>query len=164
MLKASVNKKEFDVELVDGSIAINGSPLSWNAVEIKQGHFHILHDNKSYNAEVVSVEHTTKSVTLKVNNHRYKVDLKDKFDLLLEKMGISSASAGKVNSVKAPMPGLIVTLKVGEGDVVKAGDQLLILEAMKMENILKSVGDGVVKKILVKKGDSVEKNQILIEF
>ena len=57
-----------------------------------------------------------------------------------------------------------INLKVAEGDTVKAGDQLLILEAMKMENILKSPGDGVVKKIKVKKGDSVEKNQVLIEF
>jgi biotin carboxyl carrier protein len=83
---------------------------------------------------------------------------------LLEKMGISAANAGKVNNIKAPMPGLIITLKVAVGDTVKAGDQLLILEAMKMENILKSPGDGVVKKIKVKKGDSVEKNQVLIEF
>jgi biotin carboxyl carrier protein len=79
-------------------------------------------------------------------------------------MGMSSATANKVNNIKAPMPGLIINLKVAEGDTVKAGDQLLILEAMKMENILKSPGDGVIKKIKVKKGDSVEKNQVLIEF
>jgi biotin carboxyl carrier protein len=164
MIKATVNKKEFTIESSHDAININGTPLSWDLVELKDGHFHIIHQNKSYQAEIVKTDYTTKSVVLKINNHRYTVDIKDKFDLLLEKMGISSASAGKVNNVKAPMPGLIINLKVNEGDTVKMGDQLLILEAMKMENILKSPGDGVIKKIKVKKGDSVEKNQILIEF
>jgi biotin carboxyl carrier protein len=62
------------------------------------------------------------------------------------------------------MPGLIIDLKVNQGDIVKAGDTLLILEAMKMENIIKSTGEGTVKNVKVKKGDSVEKNQVLIEF
>lgn len=164
MLKATVNKKEFSIESAEETLSINGSPFSWDIVKIKEGHYHILYQNKSYQAELVKVDALTKSVTLKLNNHRYTVEVKDKFDLLLEKMGISSVNAGKVNNIKAPMPGLIINLKVAEGDTVKAGDQLLILEAMKMENILKSPGDGVVKKIKVKKGDSVEKNQILIEF
>lgn len=164
MIKAIVNKKEFIIESSGHAIHINGAPLSWDVVELKAGHFHILHQNKSYQTEIVKIDYNAKSVVLKINNHRYSVDIKDKFDLLLEKMGISSASAGKVNNIKAPMPGLIINLKVNEGDSVKVGDQLLILEAMKMENILKSPGDGVIKKIKVKKGDSVEKNQILIEF
>lgn len=164
MLKATVNKKEFSIESAEETLSINGSPFSWDIVKIKEGHYHILYQNKSYQAELVKVDALTKSVTLKLNNHRYTVEVKDKFDLLLEKMGINSVNAGKVNNIKAPMPGLIINLKVAEGDTVKAGDQLLILEAMKMENILKSPGDGVVKKIKVKKGDSVEKNQILIEF
>lgn len=164
MLKAIVNKKEFSILSSEEQITINGSPLSWDFVKIKEGHFHILYQNKSYQAEVVKVDFVAKSVSLKINNNRYTVDVKDKFDLLLEKMGISAGNAGKVNNIKAPMPGLIINLKVAEGDTVKTGDQLLILEAMKMENILKSPGDGVVKKIKVKKGDSVEKNQVLIEF
>jgi len=164
MVKATVNKKDFIIESSDETITINGSPLSWDLVEIKNGHFHILHQNKSYQAEIVKIDYATKSVALTINNHRFTVDVKDRFDLLLEKMGIAGSSASKVNIIKAPMPGLIITLKVNEGDTVKAGDQLLILEAMKMENILKSTGDGVVRKINVKKGDSVEKNQVLIEF
>jgi biotin carboxyl carrier protein len=62
------------------------------------------------------------------------------------------------------MPGLIIDLKVKAGDAVKPGDQLLILEAMKMENILKSQGEGTVKTVKVNKGDTVEKGQVLIEF
>ena len=62
------------------------------------------------------------------------------------------------------MPGLILDLKVKPGDEVKKGDIVLILEAMKMENIIKSPGDGLVKSVKVKLKDSVEKNQILIQF
>ena len=62
------------------------------------------------------------------------------------------------------MPGLIIDLKVKDGDQVKAGDPLLILEAMKMENIIKSPGDATVKSVKVTMGEGVEKNQVLIEF
>jgi len=105
-----------------------------------------------------------KSVDLKINGKRFTVGLKTKFDLLLEKMGINKVSTNTLNYVKAPMPGLIIDLKIKAGDEVKKGDILLILEAMKMENILKSPGDGTVKEVKVKKGDSVEKSQVLVEF
>ena len=69
-----------------------------------------------------------------------------------------------VNDLKAPMPGLIVDIKVQVGNAVKKGDIVLILEAMKMENVLKSAGDGTVKAIKVTPKQNVEKNQVLIEF
>jgi biotin carboxyl carrier protein len=62
------------------------------------------------------------------------------------------------------MPGLIVDLRVKAGDKVKPGDALLILEAMKMENMIKASAESIVKSVKVVKGDSVEKNQVLIEF
>ena len=79
-------------------------------------------------------------------------------------MGIHNTSKSKVNQIKAPMPGLIWEIKVQVGDVVKSGDVVLILVAMKMENALKSSGEGIVKNIKISQGESVEKNQILIEF
>jgi biotin carboxyl carrier protein len=77
---------------------------------------------------------------------------------------MNTAVGSKINTIKAPMPGLIIDLKVQAGSTVKAGDPLLILEAMKMENIIKSSGEGIVKSVKVKKGDSVEKGEVLIEF
>jgi biotin carboxyl carrier protein len=62
------------------------------------------------------------------------------------------------------MPGLVVNILVAEGDTIAKGDALLVLEAMKMENIIKSPGEGVVKKININKGQAVEKNQVLIEI
>jgi biotin carboxyl carrier protein len=112
----------------------------------------------------VKADRATKTFQFKINNTIHAVEVKDKFDLLLEKMGMVNGAATKINNIKAPMPGLVIDLKVKAGDEVKAGDPLLILEAMKMENILKSPGEGTIKNVKTKKGDSVEKGQVLIEF
>jgi biotin carboxyl carrier protein len=83
---------------------------------------------------------------------------------LLKSLGFDDLNAKKVNEIKAPMPGLVLDVRVSEGDTVKKGDAILVLEAMKMENIIKSPTDGIIKKINVKKGVAVEKNQVLINF
>lgn len=164
MVHAKVNGKKFEIDSADDGLMVNGKLLNWDRVKISEGYFHILLQNKSYRAEVVKTDTATKTFTIKINGRLYSVELKDKFDLLLEKMGITAEAGHKVNNIKAPMPGLIIDLKVKPGDVVKQGDQLLILEAMKMENIIKSPGEGIVKNVKVKKGDSVEKGQVLLEF
>lgn len=164
MYIVTVNKKSFEVKEETESLVVNGTPVQWDLADLGNGHFHILCNARSYRAEIVTSDITTKTVTLKINNRLYTASVKDKFDLLLEKMGMSNATTGKVNTIKAPMPGLIIDLKVREGDAVQAGTSLLILEAMKMENLIKSPGEAVVKSVKVKKGDSVEKGQVLIEF
>jgi biotin carboxyl carrier protein len=165
MSKVTVNKNSvFEIGSSQDGLLVNGQSFQWDLSKLSESGFHILYQNQSYRAEVVKADATTKSFTFKINNHLHTVEVKDKFDLLLEKLGMHNTGVGKVNNIKAPMPGLIIDLKVKVGDTVKAGDSLLILEAMKMENMLKSPGDGVVKTVKVNKGDAVEKNQVLIEF
>jgi biotin carboxyl carrier protein len=164
MFKAKVNDKLFDIVVDGDEIVVDGKKLSLDSVQVGPRAFHILHNNKGFQAEIIRHDAETKTVTLRVNSRIYSVELKDNFDVLLEKMGMNSQASGKLNTVRAPMPGLILDLKIKAGDSVNAGDPLLILEAMKMENILKSPGTGVVKELKVKKGDSVEKGQVLIEF
>lgn len=164
MIKASIGTRSFDIQPSDDGIEVNGKSINLDKIEVTPGYFHIILDGKSYSAEVVKSDPQTKTFHIKVNGSLYPVQIKDKFDLLLEKMGMGNAAAAKAMVIKAPMPGLIIELKVKPGDEVKTGDPLLILEAMKMENIIKSPGAGVVKNVKAKKGDSVEKNQILIEF
>jgi biotin carboxyl carrier protein len=164
MHHAKVNDKIFEIVPAEDGLLINDKPFQWDLVKITDGYFHILYQFKSYRAEIVSTDATTKTSVIKINGHSYTVALKDKFDLLLEKMGMNAAAGSKINNIKAPMPGLIIDLKVKTGDSVKAGDHLVILEAMKMENIIKSPGEGTVKNVKVKKGDSVEKGQVLVEF
>jgi biotin carboxyl carrier protein len=164
MFKAIVNKHAFEISGHGENLLVNNEHFAWDAVEITDGYFHIIYQQKSYRAEIVKVDLPTKTFSIKINGRIYPVTVQDKFDILLEKMGMSAANTGKINSIKAPMPGLIIDLKVKEGDHVKHNDPLLILEAMKMENIIKSPGEGIVKSVKIKKGSSVEKNQVLIEF
>ncbi len=164
MYKVQTNGKEFEITSEAGNWAVNGNPLDWDVAALGNGHYHILFNGKGYLAEVIKIDHESKTVELKVNGRKYSVQLRDKFDLLLEKMGMTNAGVGKINSLKAPMPGLIIDLRVTAGQTVKAGDPLLVLEAMKMENIIKAQGEGTVKQLKIKKGDTVEKNQVLIEF
>jgi len=164
MYKTIINNESFEITDSQDGHLVNGVPFRLDILSISENSFHILHGNKSYRAELVKADLESKSFTIKINGRLYVVDVKDKFDLLLEKMGMKNQGSGKVNNIKAPMPGLIIDMKVKEGDTVKQNEPLLILEAMKMENIIKSPGDGVVRTVKVKKGMSVEKNQILIEF
>ncbi|MFN3839108.1 MAG: acetyl-CoA carboxylase biotin carboxyl carrier protein subunit [Cyclobacteriaceae bacterium] len=164
MFIARVNNSRFTVATSDEGLLINDQKLDWDIVQISEGYFHIVHNQRSYRAEVVKADTSAKAVTIKINGKKYEVIIKDRFDQLLEKLGMNSTSGGTVNSVKAPMPGKIVELKVAAGDQVNMGDPLLILEAMKMENILKASGQATVKSVKVKRGESVEKGQVLIEF
>jgi len=126
--------------------------------------WHVINDLQSYNVEVISFDAVLKTAQIRVNNNLYSVSAKDQFDLLLDKMGLSTLSSAKVAQLKAPMPGLVLRIFVKEGDVISKGDNLLILEAMKMENIIKAPADAVIKSINIKPGDKVEKAQILLVF
>jgi biotin carboxyl carrier protein len=164
MYKAKVNDKEFEIKpgKTSDSFLLNDEEIKLDLIKLKEGSFHILHKNKSYNVEVVNTNHEEKIFEVNVNGNNYSVQLKDRYDDLLHRLGMDAAAAHKVINLKAPMPGLVVQVHVAEGQTVRSGDVLVTLEAMKMENILKSVGDGTVKKIAVKKGQAVEKNEVLI--
>jgi biotin carboxyl carrier protein len=166
MLKVNVNnKKEHAVSFENkASGTIDGKSFSWDVIEVKDGSFHVIKNNKSYSVEVIRSEPKEKSFLISVNGNKYQLHVKDKFDELLKSLGMDKLNAGKVNEIKAPMPGLVLDIRVSEGAEVKKGDPVFVLEAMKMENIIKSPTDGIIKKINVKKGAAVEKNQVLINF
>jgi biotin carboxyl carrier protein len=164
MYSVSINNSVFEVEKSKDMLSVNGDILEWDLKKTGDRHYHLLYQNQSYNLELVSLDSETKTVKLKLNNKPCEIRIKDKFDLLLEKLGMNNLQNNSAKEIKAPMPGLIFDIKVKEGDEAKKGDPVLILEAMKMENILKSPGDGIVKSVKIKKGQSVEKNQVLIQF
>jgi biotin carboxyl carrier protein len=160
VIKATINGKEFTVE----GNALNGNPVEWDLIEVHENTFHIIQNHKGYNATLVSFNAEEKKMVLNVNGNDYEISIKDKNDLLLQQLGINLKSSSTIQSIKAPMPGLIINISVNVGDEVKKGDLLLILEAMKMENAIKSPRDGKIKKVSVQLKQPVEKNQVMLEF
>jgi len=138
--------------------------LMWDIIEIRNNVFHIIKNNCSYNAEVIEADLEQKQFVIKVSGIKHNIKVQDKLDLLLEKLGMNKSAVSNINVIKAPMPGLILDVKVKKGDKVKKDDTLIILEAMKMENIIKSPGDCVIKSVRVGKGDGIEKGELLVEF
>ena len=135
-----------------------------NTISISKNTYHILQNNTSYIAKVQSKNLNDKTYDIAINNNTYKVNIEDDLDQLIKDMGFELGSAKHVNEIKAPMPGLILDINVEVGQEVNEDDSLLVLEAMKMENVLTSPRDGIIKSIAVTKGDAVDKNQLLLEF
>jgi len=164
MYKINSGDDSFEiVPIAKDKAQLNGEDKNWDIVG-ENGRYHLILDSKSYSLELISADYETKSFTVKVNNNTYSLQAKDKFDLLLEKLGMEDLNAAALNDLKAPMPGLVLSVEVETGQEVKKGDALLVLEAMKMENVLKAQSDAVVKNITAEAGKAVEKNQTLIEF
>lgn len=126
--------------------------------------FHALEAGQSYRVELLESDYIQRTYLLSVNGHAFKVHINDYYERLIQQMGLNTGSAQKQNTVKAPMPGLVLSIAVEPGQAVQKGDTLLILEAMKMENVIKATGDGVVKSIQVKQGAPVDKGQLLLEL
>jgi biotin carboxyl carrier protein len=158
------SEEPFDIELIDGALTVNGSIQNLDFIKINESKYHIIKDNKSYDISVVSIDRKTKQCTIAVNGNNYELKLSNELDQLLVRMGMGKSKENKMDLVKAPMPGLVLHILVEIGQSVEKGDSLIILEAMKMENIIKATGSGIVKAIKVSTKDAVEKNQILIEM
>lgn len=156
--KISLDKKE------SNKGEINGKEFTLDVHKSKEGSYHVLHNNKSYNIEIVEINNEENTVKLNINGFNYTSKVNTEIDMLLKKLGMDSLVTKKVNELKAPMPGLVFKILVDVGQQVNEGDNLMILEAMKMENNLKSPTSGKVIEIKVNEGEAVEKNQILIIF
>lgn len=152
--KATVNE-QFVFETLSDDI---------DELAVGNGHFHVLKDGLSYKAELLSADYNAKQIVLRVNGIQYSVKLEDQYDQLVNRLGLTISTTHKVKDIYAPMPGLVLDISVSVGQEVEEGSPLLILEAMKMENVIKSLGTGIVKSINVKQGEAVEKSQLLIEM
>jgi len=160
----STSGENASLEFKGDQLIYNGNPFNWSLNRKNNTTYLIIKDNQSFRAEILFLDKSTKTATIKVNKSVFEIQLKDKMDLLLAEMGIDNLNTTVVNDLRAPMPGLIFDVLVEVGQELKKGDQLIVLEAMKMENVLKAQGDGIVQSIEVSKGNSVEKGQVLIKF
>ena len=126
--------------------------------------FHILHQNQSLEAKIINANFFKKTYNVTVDGTNFDISIEDDLAALIKEMGLSLGTTKQVNSVKAPMPGLIIDINVKEGQEINENDALIIVEAMKMENTLMAPRNGIIKKINVAKGDAVDKGALLIEL
>ncbi|MBT8252969.1 MAG: acetyl-CoA carboxylase biotin carboxyl carrier protein subunit [Bacteroidia bacterium] len=133
-------------------------------VKTPEGNLHLIFKSRSITAELLDSDLNSKTYVLRIRNNIFKVQINDQLDILIADMGLSEKQMDKIQSIKAPMPGLILDLMVETSQEVSENDPLLILEAMKMENIIKSPRAGIIRSVHVKKEQAIDKNTLLIEF
>lgn len=164
MYKVKSGNRVFEIEKKGEEFFVDGTQIKWDIIRTGENQFHVLYKNQSFNVEVIEMMKEEKKVRLMMNNKEIELQVEDRFDQLLHQLGMDKTTSSKANNLKAPMPGMVLKVLVDVGVEVNAGDSVLVLEAMKMENVLKSAGAGKVKAVKVKAGDKVEKNQVMIEM
>jgi len=120
------------------------------------------------NGRSIRLEHLQRTeegdLFLRINSIRYRLPIKNKRELLLARIQGAGTKDRKQTALKAPMPGLVLRILVTEGQILQAGDPILVLESMKMENVLRAQSECTVISIVIQPGEAVEKGQILVNF
>jgi acetyl/propionyl-CoA carboxylase alpha subunit len=137
---------------------------AFDLVALSPTEFNGIFNHQSVNARLVDAHLLTKSFIIETGGERFDVLIKDALDQQLEQMGFGTAAGKQVKEIKAPMPGLVLEVAVTNGQEVKEGDRILILEAMKMENSILIHANATIKRVAVKAGQAVEKGQVLVEL
>jgi biotin carboxyl carrier protein len=129
-----------------------------------KGVYQILKDGISHHISHLEQSDGGKTQILQVNDLNIQATILNPLDQQVESMGLSDIDDQKSKSIHAPMPGLILDIMCKEGEEIEEGNSLLILEAMKMENVIKAEGAGTIFKIHKAVGETVEKGQLIIEI
>lgn len=165
MLQVTVNNKsDFSISDEGSEYTINNAVVTLDISEQPNGLISILLNGKSYTAILEKTDRKNKVVTLRINGQQYETAVKEPIDLLLSNMGLDLKAMQKAEPVRAPMPGMVLKILVVVGQQINKGEGLIILEAMKMENLLKASHSGIVKSIKAIERTAVEKGAILIEL
>ena len=161
------NGKEFDIRIKQTGecyrAVVNGREYVVQSSSSGKSKSVMLVDGQSLEISIKSNGYDN-SCVVTVSGIEIELEI-DNFRLAqLKKAAGNRAGTAVAKKIKAPMPGLILEIKVNPGEKVASGQQVLVIEAMKMENAIKSLAEAVVKNVAVSKGQSVEKGDLLIEF
>lgn len=137
-----------------------GSVIKWD----NERFFTLTFNGKEFFGEILEEKSEDHKLKIKINHRVFDVRKKGELDDLISALGLDVQKVRKLKELQAPMPGRIVNIAVTAGRELSVGDEILSLEAMKMENVLKAEGVGVVKTIHVATNDVVDKGTVLIEF
>ena len=157
----TVGEKEYEIEILgDGRVSVDGAEYTVDFEPVSgQPVFTMLVDGQSYEA---TIHEEDEDWIVLLHGQRYTANVEDEREKRLRAAGGAGEDGSGEFILKAPMPGLVVKVPVKEGDEVKQGDVLVILESMKMQNELKAPRDGIVKRVLVNDGESIEQKTEMI--
>ena len=148
---------EGDRVIVDGTDAGSAEIAAMPGTDVK----HLLLNGRSV---TLVARRDDEGWDLHVDGWPVRADVVDERTRAIRAMTGRAGAAQGPKPVRAPMPGMIVRTEVNVGDQVRAGQGVVVMEAMKMENELKAETDGVVARVLITPGQAVEKGTVLVEF
>ncbi len=142
------------------------NPAGWAALPLEGDgrRFRIPIGHEWVTAEVLDFDAFAKRVDLRIRGRRYSVQLADELDRLIDELGLSAQPEIIGGDIHAPMPGLVREIMVAVGDTVEAGQAVLVLEAMKMENIIRAEAAATVTELAAEVGTAVEKGAVLVRM
>ena len=157
---ARIGSNEYEVEVTDSQILLDGEPVNVDIVRSGTPElFSILFGGQSHELLVTSDRF---NYTVSIRSQQFQVQVQDERSRRLNQARkMPGLPAGEL-AVVAPIPGLVVKVLAAAGDAIEEGQPLVILEAMKMENEIRSMRPGVIKSVEVAPGQRVEQNAVLI--
>ncbi|MEY3844635.1 MAG: hypothetical protein RL293_1057 [Bacteroidota bacterium] len=137
-----------------------GAAITWHDHRF----FDITHNGVVFHGEIMTDDSENRALTVKINHRVFQVKRKGELDEIIASLGFDKPKIRKLKELAAPMPGRVTSIHIELGQAIQPGDPILSLEAMKMENVLKAEGIGVVSAINIQQGDVVEKGAVLVSF
>ena len=157
----STGDESFEIEINgENDLLVNGQRMviDFRSV-VGQSVYSLIVNGRSYEA---LVQPTEEGLEVLLHGQLFQVSIEDERQRRLrQSTGSVTVRRGEFH-LKAPMPGLIVTVHVRDGQEVKKGDRMIVLESMKMQNEISSPTDGTVRTLRIKPGDNVDQNQVLL--
>ena len=153
-----------EVDLESGSATLNGATASVSLAEVAGTPVKLVTIGGVQHRVVARREGPKGRYVLWIDGWRFEAEALDERQRAIRDLGVAAAGAAGPAPVVAPMPGLIVRVHVAVGDEVQAGQPVVVMEAMKMENELRATAAGTVQKVLVEAGKVVEKGAVLVEL
>lgn len=140
------------------------NPNTFRVIHRDGNYLTVLYKDKISKIQILEENFRERYYKLLIDGVSIQFQIETELDVRIREMGMEKVGSSKIDKIEAPMPGLVLDILVELGKEVEEGEPLLILEAMKMENVIKAPAAGIIEEIFIKKGASVEKKALLIKM
>ncbi|MFZ1678994.1 MAG: biotin/lipoyl-containing protein [Saprospiraceae bacterium] len=159
-----IDGERFEMTANESGVSHSTINDQMNMITQVDGVYQFKEGNTLHQLKVIGYDTESHMYSIEMDGQLKQVRIYRELDLMIEKMGLNTMHSKKLSVMEAPMPGLVTSIKIVAGDHVTKGTTLLILEAMKMENVIAAPHDATIKEVKVKVGQAVERGFPLVEF